>query len=37
MSDRQFSQRVPDAMPGDVEMLRPFCLRPIGMILHMTA
>jgi len=28
---------VPDTVPGDVEMPCPFCLRPIGMGLHMTA
>ena len=37
MSDRQFSQRVPDAMPGDVEMPRPLRLCPIRMDFHMTA
>jgi len=36
MSDRQFSQRVPDAMPGDVEMPRPLRLCPIRMDFHMT-
>ncbi len=37
MSDRQSSQRVPDAMPGDVEMPRPFCLGAIRVFRYMTA
>ncbi|WHZ29933.1 MAG: hypothetical protein OJF51_004735 [Nitrospira sp.] len=37
MGHPQLAQRVPDTVPGDVEMPRPFRLRPIGMGLHMTA
>ncbi len=37
MGHPQFAQRVPDTVPGDLEMPRPFRLCPIGMVLHMTA
>lgn len=36
-SHRQFVQRVPDAMPGDLEMPRPFLLRHIVMLFNMAA
>jgi hypothetical protein len=37
MGQCQFVECVPDAMPGHLEMPRPFRLCPIGMSLHMTA
>lgn len=36
-SHRQFVQRVPDAMPGDLKMPRPFLLRHIVMLFNMAA
>ena len=37
MGHPRLAQRVPDTVPGDLELPRPFHLRPIGMGLHMIA